>query len=585
VPRPRIAPFAALIALTLSSLWLAWSYTHTAFVAAPQAIFDDALFVRLGNALLRGEWLGPYDNMTLAKGPFYPMFLAAAARTGISFLTAQAAATIAAVWLLVGAVRKATGATTLTFLAGAAIALNPIIFSSILLRPTREGIYVPLTMLCCGALLYVNQVGVPAGPRRMYPAALLGFLLAAFWLTREEGLWLVPPLAAAWAYGICTQWRRHGRHAARWQVACCVTTAALVWTCVSAVERTNRAYYGVTATVEFKQDAFIAGYNSLARIISGPPIPYVAIPFATLRQAAAASPAAARLLPDFESATGRAFADIGCSTQNISPCDGEIRNGWFMWALRDAVQVAGGYKTASTAKAFYRQLTGEIDRACVDGQLRCGPLRTSMAPQFAWQYIPTAATAAAAMIGFLAREDGMWQNAHPVTCAGPTPHHICAAYMDYFRLLGAPLFVVPPRLIGADETTEYATWQAQTARLPQASQAEQVRHIAGFVHTLYAAILPWAVAAAALAFAIAAIQATRSRCLEPAFLIAAFCVLVVVSRVALLAYVDTTAIPAINAQYLAPTYPFLLLFTALAPLALWRARERKARGLCPLNPR
>ncbi len=39
-----------------------------------------------------------------------------------------------------------------------------------------------------------------------------------------------------------------------------------------------------------------------------------------------------------------------------------------MWALRDAVQAAGHYRTAVEARAFYRQLADEVDRACDAGE-------------------------------------------------------------------------------------------------------------------------------------------------------------------------------------------------------------------------
>src|ERR1017187_937235 len=43
------------------------------FGASP---YDEALFVREGLSLARGQWLGRFDNLTLAKGPAYPAFIA-----------------------------------------------------------------------------------------------------------------------------------------------------------------------------------------------------------------------------------------------------------------------------------------------------------------------------------------------------------------------------------------------------------------------------------------------------------------------------------------------------------------------------
>src|SRR5215831_14003149 len=53
----------------------------------PQALWaaaaDDELFVRTAHYLVEGAWLGPFDRLTLVKGPFYPAFLAIAHAIGL----------------------------------------------------------------------------------------------------------------------------------------------------------------------------------------------------------------------------------------------------------------------------------------------------------------------------------------------------------------------------------------------------------------------------------------------------------------------------------------------------------------------
>jgi hypothetical protein len=54
-----------------------------------QLSHDDLLFLRLARSILDGEWLGPYEQLTLVKGPFLPLFLAASAKLGLPFLLSQ----------------------------------------------------------------------------------------------------------------------------------------------------------------------------------------------------------------------------------------------------------------------------------------------------------------------------------------------------------------------------------------------------------------------------------------------------------------------------------------------------------------
>ncbi len=59
----------AAIALTAAKLWL--TNSQTIFAIGP-AFHDDRLFADLAAHLINGDWLGPYNQFTLAKGPCSP---------------------------------------------------------------------------------------------------------------------------------------------------------------------------------------------------------------------------------------------------------------------------------------------------------------------------------------------------------------------------------------------------------------------------------------------------------------------------------------------------------------------------------
>ncbi|MER2528799.1 MAG: hypothetical protein ABTR07_12795, partial [Candidatus Competibacter denitrificans] len=81
----RIAsPYPIVIILfILTKLWLV---SDQGLVAFAHAAHDDLLFVRLANYLIQLEWLGPYNNLTLIKGPFYPLWIAITFLIGIPLL-------------------------------------------------------------------------------------------------------------------------------------------------------------------------------------------------------------------------------------------------------------------------------------------------------------------------------------------------------------------------------------------------------------------------------------------------------------------------------------------------------------------
>ena len=77
---------AAWLAVGILSLWVRGGFPLHAIGWAEA---DDALFIRLARSLALGQWLGPYDNLTLAKGPFYPAFIAMSALAGIPLKIAE----------------------------------------------------------------------------------------------------------------------------------------------------------------------------------------------------------------------------------------------------------------------------------------------------------------------------------------------------------------------------------------------------------------------------------------------------------------------------------------------------------------
>jgi hypothetical protein len=78
VATPRWRTLSLVTGVVLvTALSIALRLNSPAFLAAGWTL-DDALYTKLAQSLLQGEWLGPYEMLTLSKGPGYPLFIAAA---------------------------------------------------------------------------------------------------------------------------------------------------------------------------------------------------------------------------------------------------------------------------------------------------------------------------------------------------------------------------------------------------------------------------------------------------------------------------------------------------------------------------
>jgi hypothetical protein len=264
----------------------------------------------------------------------------------------------------------------------AAVALNPAPLSVVATLLNREPLYAGLLLLTLA--LAARAWLLPAG---VIWSALLGLAFAAFWLTREEGLLIIPPLAllAAWRVGddLGQGWRFAARRVPRVLLVPALA-AALPWLLVAEI---NRIDYGVFRTSDYKAPPVLAAYSALTRIRHDHWTVTVPIPRDAFARAYSISPAARMLAPNLEG-PGRAFwANVSCRDEPFAGCD-DIEAGWIMWALRGAVTAAGQYGSAKQADRFFKRLAGEVNAACDAGTIPCVGRRSSLLPPLQASVVP-----------------------------------------------------------------------------------------------------------------------------------------------------------------------------------------------------
>jgi hypothetical protein len=67
---------AEVFAYSVVSVVYFWLSLNLPLSIQTHQVYDDALYILNGISLIRGDWLGDYSNLTLVKGPVFPMFLA-----------------------------------------------------------------------------------------------------------------------------------------------------------------------------------------------------------------------------------------------------------------------------------------------------------------------------------------------------------------------------------------------------------------------------------------------------------------------------------------------------------------------------
>lgn len=354
--------------------------------------YDEALFVRQATSLRHGQWLGEFDDLTLAKGPSYPAFIAAMHWLHVPLKVGEHLTLLAAALAVAGAVLVLTHRQVLAATVFVAIALDPASFSRDASRVLRDSWYASLSLLLVATFFLAVHAAVGRAGlwRTSLLAILAGWVLGVTWLCREEGPAILPALGLIAVLLPLHAFRRDraavppgAARRRRMRVKAARSAGMLALMGVSFglpllyVVHENREHYGVARTNDLAAGAFAKAYATWSSVRVGPDRTFVPISTAQRTAVYAISPAAAELAPDLESPTNP-WRVSSCRHARI--CD-DFAGGWTVWAMRMAAGDAGHFASGMAAQRYFGRIADEIEAACSAGRLRCRPrLSASLQP-------------------------------------------------------------------------------------------------------------------------------------------------------------------------------------------------------------
>ncbi|HTU69711.1 MAG TPA: hypothetical protein VMF11_05270 [Candidatus Baltobacteraceae bacterium] len=368
------------IVVVVIKLWL----TSEIRIVSQNGPHDASNFIEHAKSILEGRWFGDYNDLTLIKQPFFPIYLAVVQEFGVPLALANELLYALASFIACIAVRPIIRNPVTLGAVFFVIDFNPFTYGTLAWVAMRSDVNQSLALLsiACAAGIFVRR---KAQPRSLLPWLLgLGISFAAFWLTREEAIWLVPGLftilaAYVWYIKKCKPAEFGARMAG-------VALPVSIWAAsVGAIMLINGLVYGWYTTNEQWAPEFVSAYDAFSRIVPPTVEPYVPVPRAAREIAYRVSPSARELRPFLEGSLGKAWTSNTCFAVHI--CN-DIGGGWFEWALRDAVALAGHYTSGRDARSFYTELANEIDRACDSGEIRCRPKGNPLLAQLTVSQIP-----------------------------------------------------------------------------------------------------------------------------------------------------------------------------------------------------
>jgi hypothetical protein len=360
---------AALASVLSVMLRLGIPFTHGG------AFVDDRLYLRSASYLAQGQWLGPFDQYTLLKGPAYPAFVAAMYRSGMPLKVGEqlthllaAAAVAMCVWVV-------TRRSVVALAVYVVLAFDPVNFDTWASRATRDSWYSSLTLLLIATVFLAVYAAVTHArlPWVVLAAVIAGVTAGVFSLCREETMWIAPTLLVVGVglpFCVVVRWwfrkprtQMHGGRVLRGLGRVALVAAIIGVLGAAAIMRVttmNERQYGVAVTSDLVYGSYGRAYADWRRVAGGVSTPDDPITRTQREAVYAVSPLARSLQPYLD-------PPEGCLLPR-RPCAEHVWKG-----LRNAAAILGYFRTGSGSQRFFGELDAQIQAGCDSGQLQCTP--------------------------------------------------------------------------------------------------------------------------------------------------------------------------------------------------------------------
>ena len=529
------------------------------------SVWDDHWFVNAADSLLRGDWLGAYDQHTLCKGCFGPMVLASSSMLGLPFPVAESLLYVLGCAFFVFVLSRFVRARWFLLAAFGALLFNPLSWALLSMqRVYRNGMaawQVPFVFGC----LFMAYRAAGRKERGLVPWSLAsGFALWAFLNTREDGIWVVPFAFVCLAFAAVRAWPTGAtRRKKVFRALACLLPVAAIACGNAALRLANWRCYGVAIRNDRDAGNYAKAMRDLYLIepdpadearLSSPEHAghYHNIYYSTLCRAYDESPTLRGARRGID-----AVIDSWARFQGYSGRD--LKHDHMLFAIRDGAAREGVYRSLPESEAFFGSVHRELSEAFEKGRLaRRGVSFTAMAAPFRPAFVP----------GIL-RE---WGNALAQVFAFRGPKAVLMDSGEQGRTIAAGTIrdVFKRTTLSGDPSPEDRP--AARAAVDRANATARV----------YSAFVPWTIGAGLAAWAALgiclALRRFRASDLLDGWLLATGLLGSVLVHTGCIAYMSATTFYATTYHYMAAPYQMALLFVAVAAglcLEAIRSRDRK----------
>ena len=397
-PSPRIdeplcsKAFAILIAILIFLRFALSLRLPPGFFRSP---WDDLWFVNVADSMLKGAWMGTYDQHTLIKGCFGPMVLAVSNILGIPFLLAETVLYVGGCLFFLYVLSRISRNRIFLSLGLILLLFNPLSMAmGTFQRVHRNGMPLWQVPLVFSFLFLLFRDVQQSKKTLLFDSVGAGVALWMFQNTREDGIWAWPFVIVCLTLSVVRVWgNKSSRLECIERSILCVVPIAIFLCGNAAICLINWKVYGLPLRNDRDAGMYAQAMRDIYLIepdsedeerLTSPEHAghYHSIYWSTICQAFDASPTLQTARKGIETAFdawSRGGHYHGRDLYEDKP----------LFGLRHGAAIAGYYSSLPKSEAFWSTVHDELNDAFKNGRLRrrgicftamCAPLRVENIP-------------------------------------------------------------------------------------------------------------------------------------------------------------------------------------------------------------
>ena len=330
--------------------------TNLPIYAIGGSVCDDQLMIKLQSELLKFNWLGDFNSVTLVKGMFFPLYLAINLFLGIKYIDSITLFYVLSSLLFVWIIKDMFKSKWVKYVIFILLLFNPIMFAQNITRVYRNSISPAQVLLIFSGMVYIYYNR--NNKKNLWLSSILtGIALGTFYNTREDSIWILPMVLVFTLIMIIEHIIKNKKKFKIKRIINFLLPFIILFFTNTSVSTINYLKYGVYSRIDEADGSFAKAIKAIYSVPNEKEIDYVSVSHKKLEKLYEISPSLNSIKVQLDDSIN------ALKVSDRNPDDNEIEDGWFWWALRFGAEGAGKYKTAKEADEFYKNIAKEIIEA------------------------------------------------------------------------------------------------------------------------------------------------------------------------------------------------------------------------------